>query len=1686
MSTPGTQDLQELIQGLISSEMSPRESYKSLQLLSDSLKQAPNSGLTLDLIRCHSKLSRSIRDSNPSDNLDHGASLVEDTARRIKKSYGSMADFIPQKPDAALRLTNVERYVSHAYLRDFVGGFALPIEQQGKRKPVVSIALPNGPLLAAVCIAVTTHYIAAPVNPAAGPQQFQADVLQAGARCILTTREDYTKLQLEGGWTQDNDILVVLVDLGDDMRISLTIPDGTPIVSDKAAEPNAADDIALILFTSGTSGTKKVVPLTTHSIVAGVAFVIDSWAMTESDVCLNMMPLYHVGGLIRNIFAPIFSGGSTICCPAFDPNCFWDMVETTLPTWYYASPSMHSVILAESKHRPEALSQNRIRLVCNAAGGLLPSLATQLRDTFDCVVLPSYGMTECMPISTPPVNYRLDRPGTSGISTGPDLAILNFDFQTLPSGTVGRICVRGEPLFPGYLRPDGTIDKSAMSEDGWFDTGDMGYMDNDGYLYITGRSKEVINRGGELISPFEVENAIVAASNQPESPIHGRVSQALAFSAQHDVLQEVVGVILVCPQGVPRPDLKLLHSSLKSSLQQLKWPVLIVYMDDLPKNNNKVLRIKLAERLSLPQITDETSYLSRHWEGVCPRPDTPLTAPIECSPCNVDVNIISSHISSLMPNGSSFCIRMSPEERTVRAILAPSGPDLPPLDDQLSGYIREKLVSTVHGYMMPQKMQILQVPLPTDGHGNVDDVALQRILAEIESSAASGDDSWSMEGRVTKAFASVLNLSSADIPSDGDFFDLGGDSLKAGRLLSVLRAEFSIHIPIDAIFHYGSPSTLAAYIRERLPPDWEQSPGSGQKEEGFLAEGCEKTYSSTRWWLMALQLVPMCVLYPLRRAFQWTVFMVFLASTQNWLTAQYVPGRLLNLTVSILVARIVTSAVMPWFGIAAKWLLIGKFKEGVYPMWGPYHTRWWMVQKTVDICGQGLFKQTDFTSVLYLRMMGAKIGKGVKIKGAQMGEWDLLEIGDGAILERCIVRPFAGERNTSMYLGKVRIGRNATVGLSSIVAPGTTVPDNACIGPNSSSWEVDDADEANRDLLSSNIPGAHWALEWLITQPVVIIAWIVSLLPWFAGLIGLVMSEPVGTETPLYSILMWFAATHRVGYHYLALVLRVSVGPFILFGITLVVKYILDAIFGKMQPGPVQGRSQIQAWRMGLMKSLYPVKSMHSMTELLGHHYEGTSIAVRMLGGRVGRRVYWPGTGPSISDYHLLDIGNDVVFGSRAHLVTSDGIGSELIKVKDRAMIADRVTLLPGVTIGEKTIMGSGALTSRNKYYNDGGTYVGSKKGDAVCLNAGAATLPDTNASAECRSSSEIAIIEENTDVESNSKEKSRVSTTKIRPQSNNNDDDLKPEDTSPFGRAFYLKQAPYRVYGMGMIIFYSAALTVFTAFYWNVPSISSIQVVAVVFRNNQEQLGKEHLLARAIWPDTGVLYSLFFLCVSVMTTAQAILATAAVIGAKWALLGRRAAGNYDWDKSPYCQNWQLYLTVEKLRRYCYRGHGILGMLTGTHWLVLYFRALGGNIGDNCALFANGRPSLMFTEPDLITIGSRTVIDDASVVAHINTRGKFDLNRLEIGERCVMRSGSRLLSGAVMRDDSALLEHTLIMGGDVVEKGWTMQGWPAERFKGRRVKLADTIDGWRGSGDESSTAATSRMDLSSDDGGKKA
>ena len=642
------------------------------------------------------------------------------------------------------------------------------------------------------------------------------------------------------------------------------------------------------------------------------------------------------------------SGGSTICCKAFDPNLFWDVVEDLQPTWYYASPTMHSMILDEAPSRNAALSKSRIRLVCNAAGGLLPSLACQLRDTFRCVVLPSYGMTECMPISSPPLDYQLDRPGTSGISVGPQLSI--FDGHDIPCepGIVGRIMVRGEPVFPGYLRPDGSIDTSPFTNDGWFDTGDMGYMDVDGYLFVTGRSKEVINRGGELISPFEVEEAIATAAQKPGSPIFGRVSQALAFSVTHDVLQEVVGVVLVTPEGVPRTDIRALQEAVNSSLQQVKWPVILVFMDDVPKRNNKVLRIKLGERLGLKQITNDLPMARRHFEATCPPPDTALSVSIECTECTMDLLSLYGTLASLVPQEMMIHIRHDTDSGFPETILAPKNCNtFVDISTKFERQLLTELRGRISGHCIPSKVHCLDEPLPLDEKGRVDDYGINKLLTGSSHKAQPDQTMSETEQKVAIAFANVLSCSVTSLSVTSDFFNLGGDSLKAGRLLSTLRKGFQIRLPIDVLFINSQLGSLAVIVEQKLS---EAVPLSSI-ESSTLLPGCTKTYSSTNPFLLVLQLVPLVFVYPAKRALTWSIFIYTLTATQPLITTNSVPGRLLNLIFSLAVARLVTRAVVPFIGIAFKWILVGKYREGVYPMWGWYHTRWWLVQKILAISG---------------------------------------------------------------------------------------------------------------------------------------------------------------------------------------------------------------------------------------------------------------------------------------------------------------------------------------------------------------------------------------------------------------------------------------------------------------------------------------------------------------------------------------------------------------------------------------------------------------------------------------------------------------------------------------------------------------------------------------------------------------
>ncbi|KAE9981906.1 putative NRPS-like protein biosynthetic cluster [Venturia inaequalis] len=1636
----------------------PHENNASFALvrLRDHLSRGRKASSVYETIREYTRCWKQLPESAKSGCGHECKGLEEETLSLVKAQYSSLLDLLPRSDGAAIIDGRDGRALSKRRLEEYVRAFRIPSPSAGMGT-VVALALPNGPLAGLLSMSIAAYYTLAPLNSTSSAVQFRSDLLCVGAKVVLVLSSDVSRLGLDEEWTLEHGIEVHTVCPTEDMTCTI-LPIGSSMSGDIAYSiPNGPDDTCLILMTSGTSGTRKIVPITLHSIISGVAFVGDSWQLTSRDVCLNMMPLNHVGGLVRNLLAPILLGGSTICCSAFDPNLFWDLVATSGPTWYYASPSMHAAILDTAPSSSTVVGKSQIRMVCNAAGGLLPSLAQRLHATFTCPVLPSYGMTECMPISTPPIDYRLDRPGTSGISAGPELAILDRAGGRLEASVIGRICVRGNPLFAGYL-VDGRIDNSAITADGWFDTGDLGYMDKDGYLFITGRTKEVINRGGEIISPFEIEEAIMTATNDESSPICGRISAALAFSVPHDTLQESVGVVLVSLLGKPRVDLRQLHDALKTSLHSTKLPIVAVYMDAVPTRNGKLCRVGLAERLDLLPLQDDTKLSDSHFEAQCPPPETPVDGKIPKRACYLDQKQMADAVQSWYQYEVDVLAKTNAATGLLDAIIAPKT-DISQMEKKDTEQLRRDLRKVLHGYLVPAKVNIVNAPFTRDLFGAIDHEILEKILAP-KITLPIYSYLHPLESSVRSIYSKLLDIPPSDIPSDADFFELGGNSLKAGRLLHTFRKELNVRMPIDKLFAASRVRDICEYVDEYRCFTSKESP----LKASAPLPGCTETFSSTRPSVLLLHLVPLAIFTPLQKVIFWIAFLKTWSILLDTWWQTRTSGHLSYLLISMFIARTIGSIIMPMFSIFAKWVIIGRYKEGLYPMWSSYHNRCWIVQKAIHIFGMGMFKHTNWSRVLFYRLLGAKIGKNVTIEPSTiLGEYDLLEFGDNVELDRCICRPFAVERNTSMYLGKIRMGKNSAAGLKTVIAPGTHLPDNVCLGVNSSSWEWKEATESNYDQLQSRIPQPHWILWIIVGIPILLGVKTLSLLPWLGAISGLRVSHhpDEGADTMLY-LVSWFANPVRVGYHFLARIMGALFTPIVYLATVIVLKFLTDAVFGKVRPGPNASRRHLDRFRMALMAKLIPQGNLIEVTGFFGAHYEMTSIIVRALGAKVGKRVYWPGTGPSIQNFDLIEVGDDVVFGSRSHLVTSDGVGSETVHIESGAMVADRVIVQPGCKIGEQAVLGSGALTRRNAHYAPESTWIGSKAGGPIFLNS---PCPSTASSIRSRSPAPSShgvspflnsspergdgrkVFEVISEKDSNSLD-TPISSNSFSQLLHNDSASRSTAATTPFGRAFYEHQAPYHVFGMAFITFYSVLTSIVISIYWNAPTVLALQTLNYFAQYSSFA----PLFARSIFRPFFI-FAILLTAFSLLQIIFSIQALALSISVKWIMLGQREQGDYDWDKSSYCQRWQLLLTAERIRRKNGGGEDILTSLTGTYYFALFYRLQGATIGKDCALFAGGEVSTAFTEPDLLTLGDRVAVDDASLVAHINTRGNFKLNPLVVGDRCVLRTGSRLLSGASMGDDSCLLEHTLVMAGDEVDVGATLQGWPGDVFDGERVLL---------------------------------
>ena len=349
------------------------------------------------------------------------------------------------------------------------------------------------------------------------------------------------------------------------------------------------DDPALLLHTSGTTSRPKLVPLLQGNLLASAANIGRTLGLTRDDVCLNIMPLFHIHGLIAATLSSLAAGASVSCTPGFNALRFFAWLDEVRPTWYTAVPTMHQAILARSGRHRDVIARSRLRLIRSSSQSLPPQVMAEMEKSFGVPVIEAYGMTEAShQMASNPLPPQARKPGSVGVAAGPEVAILDEEWKVLPHGEVGEVAIRGPNVTPGY---EANPEANAVSfRDGWFRTGDEGVFDEEGYLRLTGRLKEQINRGGEKFSPLEVDHVLSS---------HPAVAQALTFAMPHDKLGEEVAAAVVLREGATATEREL-HDFCAKKLPHFKVPRKVVLVKEIPKGaTGKLQRIGLAEKLGL-------------------------------------------------------------------------------------------------------------------------------------------------------------------------------------------------------------------------------------------------------------------------------------------------------------------------------------------------------------------------------------------------------------------------------------------------------------------------------------------------------------------------------------------------------------------------------------------------------------------------------------------------------------------------------------------------------------------------------------------------------------------------------------------------------------------------------------------------------------------------------------------------------------------------------------------------------------------------------------------------------------------------------------------------------------------------------------------------------------------------------
>ncbi|MEM7544672.1 MAG: AMP-binding protein [Pseudomonadota bacterium] len=482
--------------------------------------------------------------------------------------------------------------LTYAGLFDAINRIVTALRGKGFHKESrIAVVLPPGPEMAVAITAIASGMVCLPLNPALAAADWERIFADFAVDALLTI--EGTARRAEYAATKLDLPCLPLLPGDADAPLAVQVGKGAEVchpAADNAAMPTLCDD-AFILPTSGTTAAPKAVPLSHLNICHSASATARSLALTRQDRLLSVLPLHHAHGLISGLMASLRAGAGIIYMRGFDAPGFFDHLTTFRPTWFTAVPAIHQAVIAEASRQEAALNGHSLRLIRSASASLSVARFETLEELFGVPVIETFGMTEAASqVTSNPLPPAMRKPGSVGQAAGPEVIILNEAGTAAAAEEVGELALRGPNMTRGYISP-GAL-PLARDGDGWIRTGDLGYLDEDGYLYITGRLKELINRGGEKISPLKIDDVLLS---------HPDIAEAVAFAVPHPRLGEDVGAAVVLRDEAALSVSDIQRFALEDErLRDAELPRHLVIVDSIPKTvTGKVRRTSMADLLGV-------------------------------------------------------------------------------------------------------------------------------------------------------------------------------------------------------------------------------------------------------------------------------------------------------------------------------------------------------------------------------------------------------------------------------------------------------------------------------------------------------------------------------------------------------------------------------------------------------------------------------------------------------------------------------------------------------------------------------------------------------------------------------------------------------------------------------------------------------------------------------------------------------------------------------------------------------------------------------------------------------------------------------------------------------------------------------------------------------------------------------